>query len=219
MDRSMRKPAKHRGQVRSDRRPGLSLLEVVISTLIVGLVLVGAMNTTGSVIRSQRMNAERLDANPLAAQLLSEVVANYYTDPEEPAGPIGLETGESGLTREGFDDIDDYHGWTATPPETYDGTEISGYTGWTRTVTVNHANPTTGQIAGSETGVKQIQVQVTAPDGTVTSLACLRSDHGGIEQPPAIDTTVVTWVGAELQIGNAATAVSATSLSNHADEP
>jgi type II secretory pathway pseudopilin PulG len=212
----MRNSAKQRVQLRQDRRHGISLVEVVISTLIVGFVLVAALNTTGSVIRSQRMNAERIDSNPLAAQLLSEVVANYYTDPEEPAGPIGLETGESAITRVGFDDIDDYHGWTATPPESNDGTVISGYTGWTRTVTVNHADPTTGQTVGLESGIKRIQVQVTAPDGVVTSLVCLRSESGGIEQPPAMDTTVVTWVGAELQIGSAATAVSAVSLTNHA---
>ena len=216
MSQSRHNTTGQRGHNRQHRRSGLSLLEVVISTLIVGLVLVGALNTAGSVIRSQRMNAERLDANPLAAQLLSEIVANYYTDPEEPGGPIGLETGESASTRAEFDDVDDYDDWTATPPEAKDGTVISGYAGWTRAVQINDADPTTGESTGSETGVKRIRVKVTAPDGTQTYLFCLRSKDGGVEQAPAVDTTVVTWVGAELQIGSAATAVSAASLTNHA---
>ena len=199
-------------------RHGISLVEVVAATLLVGIVLVGALQTVDSVVRSRRVNSERLDGPALAEQLATEVLAAYYTDPEEPGGSIGLDTDESGLTRADFDDVDDFAGWTATPPEYSDGTPISGYEDWTRAVSIDHADPTTGAVVLSETGVKRIHVEVTAPDGTVTDLYCLRSEYGGNEQAPAADTTVVHWLGAEIQIGNAPLSVGGADLTNHADD-
>ena len=56
------------------RRSGLSLIEVSVSVLLVGLVLVGAMNCVGAVI-SGRMGVSHEARGPqLAQQFMTETI-------------------------------------------------------------------------------------------------------------------------------------------------
>ncbi len=195
---------------------GLSLIEVVASTLIVGVMLVAALNTLGAVFRSQRLNAVRLTGPGLAHELMGEILSLPYEDPEDPGGLIGRDSGESDGDRADLDDVDDYDDWSASDPESKDGVEHPGYVGWERTVQVNwvkvNAVTTTASI---ESGLKLITVTVTDPDGVATQIRALRSRNSSFEQSPAVDMTAVTWLGAELQLGGSATAHSSTQLSNH----
>jgi hypothetical protein len=195
---------------------GLGLVEVVASTLIVGVMLVGALDTLGAVFRSQRLNAARLTGPGLAHELMGEILSLPYEDPENPGEGIGRESGESGGDRADFDDVDDYHGWSSDNAEDKQGVEHPDYAGWQRIVKVKWVR--SGAVAtneSSESGLKLINVIVTDPDGVVTTIHALRSQYSSLEQSPALDTTTVTWLGAQLQIGSAAAARSATQLINH----
>ena len=200
---------------------GLSLIEVVASTLIVGVMLVAALNTLGAVFRSQRLNAARLTGPGLAHELMGEILSLPYEDPEEPGDSIGREIDESGGNRADLDDVDDYDNWSANElpaknPQNKDGVEHPGYVGWNRTVQVNWVNVTSiATTLSSESGLKLITVTVTDPHGVATQIRALRSRYSSFEQSPAVDTTAVTWLGAELQLGGAAAAHSSTQLSNH----
>jgi hypothetical protein len=67
-----------------------------------------------------------------------------------------------------------------------------------------------------DTGLKRITVTITSPDGNVTQLSAYRYKEGVLEQAPMIDTSAVTWVGAELQLGTGTTpARMGTNLTNH----
>ncbi|MCP4246850.1 MAG: hypothetical protein GY778_07355 [bacterium] len=205
-------------------RRGLSLTEVVVSSFIVGVVLVGAMNVLGGAVRTNRVAATKLAGPALAQQLMTEVLGARFEDPDE-TPLFGHEPAEdqSPTQRPDFDDVDDYDDWSASPPETKDGTEIPGYTGWTRTVTVFNVDPAlpsqTLPDASTTGGLKRITVTVTDPQGAVTTLAALRCRWGAVEQEPAVDTTVVTSLDAELQIGTVSdAALSGTYLKNHASD-
>ena len=195
---------------------GLSLIEVVASTLIVGVMLVAALNTLGAVFRSQRLNAARLTGPGLAYELMGEILSLPYADPEEPGSLMGRDSSESGGDRADFDDVDDYDDWSASGPEDKNGVEHPGYVGWERTVQVIWVN--VGAIStsvSSESGLKLITVTVTDPHGVATQIRALRFQYSSFEQSPAVDTTAVTWLGAELQLGGSAAAHSSTQLSNH----
>ena len=97
---------------------GLSQIEIVASSLIVGVMLVAALNTLGAVFRSQRLNAARMTGPGLAHELMGEILSLPYEDPEDPGGSIGNDSSESGGDRADFDDVDDYLGWSASPPPT-----------------------------------------------------------------------------------------------------
>lgn len=148
-------------------RRGLTLMEVVIGTLLVGLVLASTLELVGPTVRSSRLAGEQLTAQALADQLADEITVLPYQDPEAHAGVIGPEAGETGENRSRFDDVDDYNGWSM-PPQSVDGVAVSGLSGtWLiscRVVWVSAADAQT--IAAAETGVKRVTISASL-NGTV----------------------------------------------------
>jgi hypothetical protein len=200
-------------------RSGLSQVEVVVSSLIVGMVLVGALNALGAATRTNRVAAQQLDAPGLAHQLMGEILALPYEDPEVEGSPIGTETGEMSVTRADFDDLDDYNNWDKGPPQYKDGVTVPGFNSWRRHVFVTYADPSTGNNTGSDMGVKCVRVQITLPGGGTFELKALRCRWGSLQQPPGADTTMVTSLDARLQIGSTSLpALASIHLKNHAND-
>jgi hypothetical protein len=195
-------------------------VEVLVGTLIVGGMVVAALNSVGAVYRSQRLNAWRQVAPSIAHEMMGEILSLPYEDPEDGAGTIGLDVGESSTSRGDFDDCDDYHGYGELGAESKTGSPLDGYANWQRSVTVNWArldDATTTLV--SDTGLKRITVTVTDPDGVQTQIVGLRWKDGALQQAPPVDTNVVTWIGAELRIGNSPfVARSGTQLNNHVSD-
>ena len=162
------------------RRPsvndGFSLLEVVISTFLVGMLLVTALNTVASSIRAGMSTADITTASWLAQGLLAEILTAEYAEPDDPPG-FGRESSESGGSRSDFDDVDDYYDWDASPPEDRDGTPIPGRIGWRRLVTVEYVNPN-NLVApvGNDRGAKRITVTVQRNGTTLAELVGIRTD-------------------------------------------
>ena len=87
---------KHRTGIRW--RSGLTLAEVAISTLIVGLMMVASLKSVGGVYTTWTAAAEKHDGIALADQLLEEIMQSEYEEPDET--PIfGVESGESSGNR------------------------------------------------------------------------------------------------------------------------
>ncbi|MCH8030680.1 MAG: LamG domain-containing protein [Bacteroidetes bacterium] len=121
---------------------------------------------------------------------------------------IGLETGEDTGDRSRFDDIDDYHGWSASPPQEKDGTTMSHLTGWEREVVVLYVqDDDPAKDVAKDEGAKLITVTVKHDDVLVAELEALRT----IGSPPqeacclpdrtCVDmlTAVCTALGGEAQ--------------------
>lgn len=154
---------------------GFSLIEVLISTLLTGLVLVGAMHCVGQVLESREVTADAVRADALAHQLMAEVLNSDYAEPDSGA-TFGPESGESTGNRARFDDVDDYHNWQASPPESRDGTALPGLTGWERRVTVEYvaANDLL-DVLSDDDGVKRITVTVLKDGAVLSKLISLRT--------------------------------------------
>ena len=184
------------------RRRGITLAEVVICTLIVGVMAVTAMQAVGGIARTWQVVDGQFDGHHLAQLMLAEVLQASYVDPGG-APVFGRESGESGGARTDWDDTDDYDDWTSTPPQDKDGNSLPGYAGWTRAVIVQKTQPsdpsTTLGDTAQDKGLRRITVTVTDPAGKQTVLRALRAAMGAMEQPPGSDTTYVTWVGVKLQ--------------------
>ena len=116
-------------------RKGFSYVEVLLSAVIIAVLLVSAMQLFANLGRSRRSISSQDDAAVLALEMIEEIKQLYYHDPNNP-GNFGPETGELGSTRMQFDDIDDYHNWSACPPEARDGQVDSRYQDYTRAVRV-----------------------------------------------------------------------------------
>ncbi len=180
---------------------GFGLLEIVIAVFLIGVMLVASLKTLGAVLRTKNIEAEHKQKNLLARDLLEEILQAPYEDPQGATGVIGIDTGESIISRALFDDVDDYHGWSAYPPQNKDGTPLTNYSGWTRTVSVAFVVPQTHATSLSETDLKLIRVEVTDPNGEMTVLTAFRSRWGTLETEPKKKTTIVTGAATELQIG------------------
>lgn len=198
------------------RRCGITLTEVVLTTPMVALVLVAAMTSVGGVLRTVNATSGSSDAQSLALGLMSEVLQQPYEDPDNTPA-FGTETDEANTDREDFDDVDDYHGWSNSPPDDKNGGRLSDYDGWTRSVEVTRvqlSDPT--QTAVSDTGLKRIRVSVTDAAGQATELISYRSRWGALESDPLADATVQTYVSHELEVGGRHT-FNGAHVSNHAE--
>jgi PKD repeat protein len=112
----------------------------------------------------------------LAQQLMAEIQMQAYADPDYGEDDFGLAAGKVTGNRSLWDDVDDYDGWSASPPQYKDGTALSGLVGWERSVTVDWVGPLDlSQVVGSNQGAKRIIVTVTRDDAVVARLTAIRT--------------------------------------------
>ncbi len=208
----------------STARRGLALAEVAISSFLVGVLLVASLRTVESSLVTWQGAAETADGHALAKDLLDEVLSQAYEEPVDTPvfGPEPGEDSETGADRSMFDDIDEYHGWAQSPPVMPNGVTIPNHTGWTRSATVEKlsaANRVVIPNSSADEGLRQVTVVTTSPDGDTTTLIAWRSASGGMQETLAVDQTVVTWVGCELQAGPDDPVMRVgTLVSNHAED-
>ncbi len=203
-------------------RRGSTLVEVAIASMLVGVMLVAAMRSVGAVFRTRLVAFQQQQGDTLAHELMAEILQAYYESPSVASGSFGLEAGEVGDgSRAAWDDVDDYNGWSASPPQSKDGTALPDADGWTRQVVVDRvtrANPETTSV--SDTGLKRIKVEATSPAGETFTVKALRSRWGALELKAPLDETYVTGLSGELQVGAAGnTVVGGTAVVNHAQGP
>ena len=153
------------------------MAETVLSTVLVGFVLVGTLQIVGPIAQSTTVHADRLVAANLANELSEQVATKFYTDPDiDDIDAIGIDASEQAKVRADFDDVDDFHGWAASPPQLSNGDVLSNLSGWSRSVEVNHvllADAAT--ISKTNTGLKRITVTVTHHGTTLARVITLHS--------------------------------------------
>jgi len=163
----------------STRGPGggFSLIEVVVSVLIVGGLAVAVLNTIGATAAVRRIDADRARGISLAQDLVEEIAGEPYEDPSNGDGSFGSGADEVATgDRTAFDDVDDYDGWSASPPEMRDGTALAGFDGWRRTVAVRWSDPTDPDVDKvAESGLKRVEVSVYHGSRLVSSMTMLRT--------------------------------------------
>jgi hypothetical protein len=170
-------------RARCSTRGALSMVEALASVLIVGILLAAVLDTAGAAKVGRYKNGDCGVGHLLAQSLMSEILLQSYEEPVD-LPSFGPESPETTASRAGYDDVDDYDEWSASPPQNQDGTEIPDRTGWARTVTVEYADPyDLAQKAAFDSGVKRITVTVTHNDVLVTSITAIRTGARDRAQP------------------------------------
>ena len=140
---------------------GVSLLETMISTLLVGVILVASMRTVGAVMQQRNSTTDDQQAVWLAQELLAEILEKEYADPHSTSPTFGPE--ETG-SRHNYNDVDDFHTWNKKPPEQR------------RRVVVEYVDPDNPAIPlDHDAGVKRITVNVYKNGRLLSRLQSLRS--------------------------------------------
>lgn len=214
---------RHRQTTRQSR-PGFALAETAISVLLVGLLMVAALRSLEASKRREADTVQRLLGQQLASALMNEILLQAYAEPVD-TPVFGPEPGESNGSRSLFDDVDDYAGWTSSPPTDRSGVVVPGFTGWTRTATIQWADPATFAATGtSKTGLKRITVTVAKGGKTIATLVGYRSIAWVDTMPSPSDATgnhapvaVATSPGLTHRVGESVTFDATTSSDQDGD--
>ena len=158
---------------------GFTLVESAISVVLVSGLLVVALDLAGASVTGHVAAADRTRAMLLGQELMTEILSQAYKEPID-TPVFGTEGSEVTLTRSGFDDVDDYNTWAATPPQAKDGTPDATLVGWKRMVSVEwvDAHYLSLQV-GAEQGVKRITVRVAKNNVVLASLTSFRTFGAG----------------------------------------
>jgi len=158
-------------------RHGFTLIEAVISTVIVAVMFVAALNTVGASRVTQLKAALVGQGRMFAEALMTEILQQSYQEPEG-AYVFGRETGELAASRAAYDDVDDYHGWTETSLTDPNGTALPNAANWKRTVTVEWIDPAAPeQVSGTESGAKRIKVVAAFRNVPQATIVGIRTVH------------------------------------------
>jgi type II secretory pathway pseudopilin PulG len=151
---------------------GFTMVEAVAAAGIVSLLTVAALTAAGSAARLRAASEDRVTAALLAQDLLTEIQARAYDDPDA----IALIGAEEGSTRAIYDDVDDYDTMLDSPPRLADGTPMSGKSAWSRSVRVEYVSPTSPDVpVGTDQGAKRITVTALKHGSKVLSLSAVRT--------------------------------------------
>ena len=185
---------------RRHARRAFSLVEAIVASGIVALMLVASLNLLAGAARTRATDSGHRTGLMLANQLMAEIQQQPYKDETPLNLTFGPELGESGTTRAGFDDVDDYSNFQEKPPRLKDGTPLAGYDAWKRKAKVSWVQP--GDLASSlvDTGLVLIEVRSVDAVGRETAVWALRSTYMVPDAPPA-GSTALSWTGVELETG------------------
>lgn len=172
-------------RVRRDQR-GLTLIEMVLFIVIVGVALSGLVSVLASSMRGSADMVSRKQAMAIAEAIVEEIALKPYTycDPDDPNASdaeaetdcsipevSGPETGESRAT---FDNVNDYIGY-AFPSPISDQNNASSFPAGFTVSTLSVAAEALGGIPG--TGSLRITVIVDGPNGTSVRLDTYRTRY------------------------------------------
>lgn len=163
-------------------RRGLTLMEVVISSLLVGTVLVSSLSATASWRRFQLQTQSQELARRLAEELVSEIMSVAFIDPTQTSPQaFARESGETTVSRHNWDDVDDYHGLIETTVRDKSGTVITEAAGFTRAVSLSPAVPietAPGHAISNDlqAPLRHIVVTVTSSRGQTVIASGLKSN-------------------------------------------
>lgn len=153
------------------RRRGMSLVEVSVSTLLVGLVLVTSMRSAAFVLRSGESQQLQQQLQLEAYYLVEEVVGLAYQAETDTSSSSGTDatavrsTSTAIKSREQWVVIDDAHGWSTKELTTRNGDRLPIQQPATAKIEVCFVEPNTLKPVSEDSGLKRVQVVLETTGG------------------------------------------------------
>lgn len=154
----------------------MTLAEVLVSLLIVGVAMAAGVQALGSFAGGARSWQERSAAVQLASRLMAEIDVLPFQDPAG-AVTIGVDAGETLGNRTQYDDIDDYHNWNESPPKDSSGNAMTGYAGYRQKVEVvfDTSLSTKTGLTFTSGAAKRVTVAILKDDRELARLVTVRT--------------------------------------------
>jgi MSHA pilin protein MshD len=172
-------------------QPGVSMIELVMMIVVVGIALTAVLSVFTQAIRPSADPQLRRQALAIAEALMEEVqlMPFTYCDPDDanvatatssagcaslPEG-TGPEAGENRYTTPQLDNVNDYHGLSMTGITDITNTAVAGLSGYSASVSV--AAAALGSLTAASGDALRITVTVSGPNGINITLDGHRSRH------------------------------------------
>ncbi|MEM8668356.1 MAG: hypothetical protein AAGG48_12635 [Planctomycetota bacterium] len=156
---------------------GLTLIEVVVSILLVSTILLASLGASAAMKRNQSAARDRNIGRELGRQILGEITCRDFRDRKDAA--FGLELDEFANDRTTFDDVDDYHNYVQSTPTHRDGSLDRRFEGWRYQVSVTpvefDTNGVTTTGASVDSPLRLIRVDCTSASGETVQATMLIS--------------------------------------------
>lgn len=172
--------------IRNRRRQfGLSLIELIMFIIIVGIAVAGVLSVMNQVSASSADPMLRRQAQAIAEALLEEIELqpSTFCDPDDAnaatatsaAGcasattreTLGPEAGESRFTSPQFDNVNDYNGYSMSPIVDITNTAVAGLGAYTASVAITEDGAAFGLAADAVHRI-DVRAQAGTTDITVT---------------------------------------------------
>lgn len=147
---------------------GVSLVEVVLFILVIGIALAAVVNVFIVANRGSADPVLHRQALAIAQAFLDEIRGKDYANP-----PGGYSGPYNAATRNLFDDVMDYHGYDQTGITDLSNQPLTGLEGYRVRVAVAQAALGAVPLADG----RRITVTVTDPAGTASVLEAYRADY------------------------------------------
>jgi MSHA pilin protein MshD len=155
---------------RTRRSRGVTLVELVVSMLIVSVALAGTLSVMNiTTLHSADPMIEQQGLS-VAEAYLEEILLRAFADPDD-----GLVCGAPEASRDLYDDVCDYAGHSDAGAADQDGNAVAGLEAYTVTVGVDTAANLNGLTGASD--VLRIDVRVTHPVGLDLTLSGYRTSY------------------------------------------
>lgn len=153
------------------RAQGVSLLELVIAVVIIGIAVTGVMTVFVVTSRASAEPMAQEQAQLIGEAYLDEILLQKFYDPDTDSVCPAAEA-----SRANFDNVCDYNGLSQQPTNQFGNTV--GLSDYTVSVSVQNAGVTLGAL--NNTGairVLRVDVTVTGPGSTSVSLSGYRTNY------------------------------------------
>ncbi|MGH6647583.1 type IV pilus modification PilV family protein [Aquabacterium sp.] len=174
-----------------ERIRGISLIEVVMFIVIVGVALAAITPVFVQATASSVDPAIKRQALAIAESVMDEVLlmSNTFCDSDDDnaetatssaacatlAETMGPESGETRYTTPQFDNVNDYNGFSMTGIKDITNTAMTGLSSYSVSVAV--ASAALGSITAGSGDALRVTVTVTGPSNTTVVLDGYRSRH------------------------------------------
>ncbi len=162
-------------------RRGFTLIEMIIFIVVVSAALAGILSVMNTTVKSSADPMLRKQALAIAESLLEEILLKDYCDPDTVVAgsppTCGVHTVEA--TRNLFDDVDDYNGYTTTSGILdLTGAAVAGLGAYNISPAVSVTPVSAAENAQlNAVGVKKIVVSVTPAQGDTLVLTGYRANY------------------------------------------
>lgn len=131
-----------RGRSATSNSHGFTLVELIVFIVIVGVALAGVLSVLSITTKSSADPIQPKQATLVAEAMMEEILAKDYCDPDTfvrtaSPSPCGAHTTEA--TRDLYDDVLDYNGYSSTGARSLDnlGTPVVGLENYNVAVVVS----------------------------------------------------------------------------------